>query len=232
MMRWIVVGVAMVSIAGCCKKEGGASASTGPVVTASAADIMKDYKANEVRGDAKYKGKRVRFTGMVDEIKKDLTDSIMVNVGTGAAFELPALTLSFGDEATQQVASLDKGDKLTAECTCNGLMINVLMTECTIPPSAEATVALATCKKLEAAGVATGCAAGGTSASFGKGTATKGMVMVMPDSAAHAKLQSKVSTGFAKCDWFASTKARTSVCLIKGAPSGMSAKVKTVVDSL
>lgn len=235
-MRALIVGaMCSVLVAGCCKKNterGEAAASEGPVVTATAAEIMADYKANEVRGDGKYKGKRVRFTGVVSEIKKDLTDDIMVIVGTGAALEIPSLTLSFGDEATSVVSAIDRGDKLTAECKCNGLMLNVNMTECVIPPSKEAEAAQATCKKLEAAGAVTGCTITGSSSAFGKGTDTKGTVMVMPDAAGHAKLQTKVVTNFAKCEWFASAKARTSVCLIKGAPADVGKKIRSVIDAL
>lgn len=47
-----------------------------PAVVVPVADLVGDYKANEVRGDAKYKGKRVQVTGIVSDVKKDFTDNI------------------------------------------------------------------------------------------------------------------------------------------------------------
>jgi hypothetical protein len=52
-----------------------------PLVVA-AEDLVAEYKANEVRADAKYKGKRVVVFGVADDIKKDVLDSIYVIVAS------------------------------------------------------------------------------------------------------------------------------------------------------
>jgi hypothetical protein len=134
----LVVVACALGIVSCCCPKG--SKSTGgkstpvvhePATEVSVAQLLRDYKGNEVRGDGQYKNKRLRITGTVDDIKKDFTGGIYVTVGTGAQFEIPQAQCSFDDEFTAKASSLSKGDKITVECTCKGLMMNVQMDECT-----------------------------------------------------------------------------------------------------
>lgn len=87
--------------------------------------MLADYKGNEVRADQTYKGKRLRISGTVTEIKKSFTDSIYIIMGTGRGmFEIPAAQCSFGDESTGHAASLNKGEQVTVECDCDGLLMH------------------------------------------------------------------------------------------------------------
>ena len=129
-------------------------ASAEPVdMTVDVAELLRDYKGNELHGDNKYKGKRVRIIGKAGEFKRDITNTIYMTVGTGAQFEIPEAQCFFGDEYANAVASLTKGATVVVNCTVDGLMMNVLMKDCSFPSVAT----LNACYKLENAGIAKQC---------------------------------------------------------------------------
>jgi hypothetical protein len=107
---------------------------------AQAGEVIADYAANEVRADAKYKDKRMVVVGVVDEIKKDVLDSIYVIVATPECFGnhrlehldkcMVQVQAFFEDDQVAAAAKLNKGDSAAFECTGNGLMMNVLLKDC------------------------------------------------------------------------------------------------------
>lgn len=112
-----------------------ASGSSKPVEHATDVkihQILSDYKNNEVNADNKYKGKLIRVTGLVDDIKKDFTDSLYVTIGTGAEFEIPVIQAFFDDTKNNQLAQLQKGQNITVTCRVDGLMMNVLAKDCSL----------------------------------------------------------------------------------------------------
>jgi hypothetical protein len=121
-----------------------------------AAELLKDYKANEIRGDEKYKGKRVRIVGQAGEIKRDLTGSMYVTVGTGTRFELPRAQCFFGNDHAEQLAGVEPGQPVLVDGTVEGLMGNVLLRACSFP----STVAYNVCVELKNAGIAKQCVGG------------------------------------------------------------------------
>ena len=94
--------------------------------------LLKDYKANEIRADGLYKGKDVRVAGKLIAAKKGLAGGMYVTLGTGAAFEMPALQCSLRSSQEERAASLSKGDSVTVEGTVSGLMGNVQASDCII----------------------------------------------------------------------------------------------------
>lgn len=95
-------------------------------------NLLSDYKDNEVAADAKYKGKRVTVVGVVKEIKKDFLDSPYVILGRnrGSDFEIPQAQCSFDENATSTLVKLKKGDVVGLLCECDGLLMNVQLTDC------------------------------------------------------------------------------------------------------
>jgi hypothetical protein len=99
-------------------------------IAVDATTLIADYKANEVRGDAKWKGKLVRVTGIVGDIKKDFTDSAYVTVGTGAEFE-PDVWCNLKPGQEGGAAALSKGARATFKGRVNGLLItSVQLADC------------------------------------------------------------------------------------------------------
>jgi hypothetical protein len=122
-------------------------------VAVDAAQLLKDYKSNELAGDKKYKGKRVRLTGKSGEIKRDLTNTAYLTVGTGAELEIPQAQCFFGEEHAARLASMHPGQVVIVNCEVEGLMMNVLMKDCSFPSVTTYNV----CVNLKNAGIATEC---------------------------------------------------------------------------
>jgi hypothetical protein len=102
------------------------------VATIKAADILADYKGNEVRGDAKWKGKLVKVVGIVGDIKKDIMDTPYVTVGTGADFEIPMVQCSLKGGQEGAAANLSKGQAVALKGRVSGLMMNVQLDDCEV----------------------------------------------------------------------------------------------------
>ncbi|MGK3965053.1 hypothetical protein WMF38_12825 [Sorangium sp. So ce118] len=119
-----------------------------PREAAIAVDVKKllgEYHDNEVRADSAFKGKLVQTSGVVGDVKKDITGSIYVTVGTGAMLEIPVVQCFVADGEADAAAALSKGQKVTVRGRVDGLMMNVLVKDCQINPM------MKLCKKMQAA---------------------------------------------------------------------------------
>jgi hypothetical protein len=108
-----------------------ASTPGPPAETVSIDTLLGDYKGNEVAADARYKGRRIQTTGLVGEIKKDILDRPYVTVGHGRDFEIPEVQCFLARSHTDRATGLRKGQAITMVGTVDGLMMNVLMSDCT-----------------------------------------------------------------------------------------------------
>lgn len=99
-------------------------------ITMSANQLCSDYNANEVSADNKYKGKVLEVNGVVEEIRKDFLDNIIVEL-KGSEF-LSNVDCAFGDDKSS-TANLSKGQKVTIIGKCDGfLMKSVQLKKCRI----------------------------------------------------------------------------------------------------
>lgn len=94
--------------------------------------ILSDYESNEISADNTYKGKLIQVSGIVGDIKKDITNSLYVTIGTGEQFQLPVVQAFFDNAKSSQLAELQKGQQVTVVCRVNGLMMNVLVKNCAL----------------------------------------------------------------------------------------------------
>lgn len=94
--------------------------------------LLGEYKGNEVRADARFKGQWIRTTGTVGDIKKDILDSMYVTLGTGARFEFPMVQCFLTGSEAAKAASLNQGQSITVSGRVEGLMMNVLIKDCRI----------------------------------------------------------------------------------------------------
>jgi hypothetical protein len=124
--------------------SGGTSASTtvtpDPVAAPEPAAVVKQveigallaaYKANELAADGAYKGQTVRTSGVIDSIAKTL-GSPYLKIGTGADFEIPALTCFLSDDQVSKASALAKGQRVTVVGKVTGLTMDVVMNDCRI----------------------------------------------------------------------------------------------------
>lgn len=94
--------------------------------------LLGEYKDNEIRADSKFKDKVIQVSGKVDDVKKDILDNMYVTLGTGARFEIPQVQCFLAASETSKAASLTKGSTVTVQGRVDGLMLNVLVQDCTI----------------------------------------------------------------------------------------------------
>lgn len=82
----------------------------------SAGEIMRDYKANEVRADQMYKGKLIRVYGYVRDIKRDVLGRIYVTLQPKLNYNvLEGVQCYFNEEHADQAAGFNIGQELTLE---------------------------------------------------------------------------------------------------------------------
>ena len=101
---------------------------TKPNVTVSARKLYKEYNANEIAADEKYKGQIIQVTGIIRDIGNDIMDNAYVTL-IGDQY--------FGDiqcyfDEKSIVAGLSKGKKITVIGNCSGLMMNVQVNNCIV----------------------------------------------------------------------------------------------------
>lgn len=104
-----------------------AAAPKENVITVGVEEICKEYAKNEVAADKKYKGNLIKITGRVDDVKKDIMDSLYVTLKRQGDFELCQPQCFFDDEHEDQLANLSKGQTVTIIGRVDGLMMNVLI---------------------------------------------------------------------------------------------------------
>jgi hypothetical protein len=137
------VGTCLAGVGSAMRGKGGAAASGSQgsarpaeapkQQTAKQVDIrtlLREYADNEVRADANFKDQVIQTVGIVDDVKKDITNSIYVTLGTGKQFEIPQVQCFFDDAQAQKAATLSKGAKIGVRGRVSGLMMNVLVQDC------------------------------------------------------------------------------------------------------
>jgi len=99
-------------------------------IDVSAATLIADYKANEVRGDSKWKDKLVRVTGIVGSVNKDITDSAYVIIGEEIGDNIHC---SLGERQMVRAGNLVKGERHTFTGRVSGLtLLSVMLSDCKI----------------------------------------------------------------------------------------------------
>lgn len=88
-----------------------------------AATLIADYKANEVRADQEWKGRRLRVQGTVKDIRKDAFDNIVVSVGGNERFEFQTVHATVQKKFESRAAGLSKGDTVEVAGKVDGLLI-------------------------------------------------------------------------------------------------------------
>jgi putative nucleic acid binding protein len=101
-------------------------------IITTAPDLINDYKANEIAADQRYKGRVVQVSGAVDSIGKDIMDSMYLTLSSGEEFGLTSVQCFFNDSAGASLARLQKGERVTVICVCDGKFGNVILKDCAL----------------------------------------------------------------------------------------------------
>jgi hypothetical protein len=84
-----------------------------PVVTVELQQLVKECDANQIAFEDKWKGKTVRFSGVVKEIDAGISGgSIRLRKPGGSSWD----SLSAGDVPRDELGALSKGNRVTLQC--------------------------------------------------------------------------------------------------------------------
>lgn len=108
----------------------GLANSSGEVIEISAEDLFADYDTNEVAADQKYKGKRLKVTGIIEDFGTDILDDGYITLETGEYFL--SIQCYFKDSELDKVTKLSKGQTITLIGVCDGMSMNVVIKNCEI----------------------------------------------------------------------------------------------------
>jgi hypothetical protein len=92
-----------------------------PELEVTSAKLFEDYHANEVSGDAKYKGKILAVTGKITGIDKDFMDNIIVKLSTPNQFMNVMAELDSSEAA--MAGELSKGQSIRLVCKGRGMVV-------------------------------------------------------------------------------------------------------------
>jgi MFS superfamily sulfate permease-like transporter len=98
-----------------------ANTSSDQVVSVSSDQLEKDYRANEVSADDKYRGKVLRVSGSVQEIRKDIMNDPYVVLWTTKRFN--GVHARFDADQNGQLARISIGNKITVRCRGNNVVM-------------------------------------------------------------------------------------------------------------
>jgi len=98
----------------------GAPVADDAPIEITAPELSQAYDQNEVSADSRYKGKRLKVSGIVTGIESDISDDPVVQLESGGLMPVTAQGLS-----KERAASLIKGQKITLLCTGAGEVLSI-----------------------------------------------------------------------------------------------------------
>ena len=106
------------------------SAGAGSADEVNIKELLSGYEQNEVAADQRFKGRRIRTNGILQDVKKDILGAPYVVVATDSNMHIPSVQCSLTAAAVQEAARLTPGAFVTVEGRVNGLLVNVHLTDC------------------------------------------------------------------------------------------------------
>jgi hypothetical protein len=127
------------TLAGCGKGHRAAptEAPPPPAAKVTAADLLKEYAANAIAADAKYKGKPLQVTGKFGHTEKVPLMGYAVQVlpeDTGGEEGTAGIQCFILESAQPDVAKFQPNDKITLEGMCDGQKVvgQVVLLRCSV----------------------------------------------------------------------------------------------------
>lgn len=99
-------------------------------IQTTAKELIAAYEANEISADQSYKGKIVEVSGSVSSVSKDLYDEPFVTLA-GNSSDFREIQCAIKEV---EAAWLKKKQKIVIKGRVVGLLINVLLEECSVLP--------------------------------------------------------------------------------------------------
>lgn len=97
-----------------------------PEFILSSEALYKEYKANEVSADSKYKNKIIQISGVIENIGKDVMGKpYVILAGEGVIEGLNGIQCFFNEDQAGDFANLQKGQNVTIIGKCDGMMLGI-----------------------------------------------------------------------------------------------------------
>ncbi|MCK9362095.1 MAG: OB-fold putative lipoprotein [Syntrophales bacterium] len=95
------------------------------IISITSEQLYKEYEANEVAADPKYKDKTLKVSGTIRAIGKTIGDKPYVNLSTGP-FSHQVMVMFPADTYNNQLAAYKKGDAIEVTGTCTGKTLGMV----------------------------------------------------------------------------------------------------------
>ncbi len=103
-----------------------------PPIKISAVQLNKEYDANKVAADQKYKDKIVEMSGIIDDIGKTILDKPYVII-KGKEYSPFVIQCMFDNEYKNKLANLSKEQSITVKCQVSSELIGyIILRDCVI----------------------------------------------------------------------------------------------------
>lgn len=100
------------------------------MTTITASELKKDYEANEIAADAKYRSRVIELSGVVEKIGRDFLNNHYITLSAG---DYKTVQCVFVKNSGGVLAGLSKGDQVVVIGECRGSSIgSVVLKECRI----------------------------------------------------------------------------------------------------
>jgi hypothetical protein len=112
---------------------GSENATAVPIIQVTAASILAAYEDNAIAADQKYKDKILDISGPIDDFGEDIMGTKYLTLSDSSEYSFETIRCMFSDEHVNQLATLKKGQTITARGKSDGkLIINVVIRGCSI----------------------------------------------------------------------------------------------------
>jgi hypothetical protein len=95
------------------------------IISITAEQLYKEYDANEIAADLKYKNKYLRVTGEIRDIRKGFGDAPYVNLATGVFTHQVLVTFPAG-KYDNQLATYSTGTAIEVTGKCTGKTLGMV----------------------------------------------------------------------------------------------------------
>jgi hypothetical protein len=135
LVRRSAVAVLVLPLLGCPSGSKPAPPPTGPATPIKAGDLLKEYAANAVAADARYKGKLLEVTGKFGTAQKAplLGYAVQLLPEDAGDVNLSGVECFIVESAQPDVAAFQAGQIVTLRGVCDGQVVGqVKMSKCTV----------------------------------------------------------------------------------------------------
>ena len=119
--------------------ESTVNSTPSPPIEVTAFELYDTYENNEVAANMRFKGKRLKVSGVISNIAAVIMDEPVLSFHAGKDVFNPPQATGFSRE---QVAALSKGQYVTVECTGDGEILGApMLNNCVVLTARDATLA-------------------------------------------------------------------------------------------